>query len=171
MAQVRKSIVKEVEVKELQIGDTMLADMIGYKDHILFHRGQVLNARDIRWINKKLKEGKPQLSAERIMTERKANVDIKTKSGRVLVKTNEKITEDALKPLLKEGFTSTPLFGSPVVMFSRPVEWGKDRDYHITDFNPTVKIETMVTINADIQEVPEGMASSGSRGRAGGSRS
>lgn len=155
MAQVRKSVVKEVTVKELMVGDKLLVNVLGYKDHVLFNQGAILNPKDISFIKEKLGAKAPTLSDEQIVTEKRATVDIKDRDGKILVKARDQIKEDAIQPLLEEGFRSTPIIGGSAVVFSRPQKWPEDAPWHIDAINPRIKVETMVTINDEIQEEPE----------------
>lgn len=154
MAVVTKSLVKVVAVKDLKPGDRLLVDIIGYKDRVIYQLGKVLNGRDISWLREKLKEAKPRIPSEKYKTGKRAQGPIRTKDGTVLVKTNGEITEEALTPLLKEGFERTEELEGGVIMFTRKQDWPDDRPWRIDQFNPAIKVETMVTVNDEVQETP-----------------
>lgn len=152
---VQKAVIKNVQVAELNPGDRILQDVVGYKSHIMFFQGRVLNNRDIAWLREKLKEAKPKLASERYQTKRKSPGAIRDKDGNVLVKAGVPITDEALAPLLKQGFTRVDGMESGVVIYTREATWPDDRPWRIDQFNPAVKVETTVTINDEIQETPE----------------
>jgi hypothetical protein len=152
---IQKSVVRSVTVAELKQGDRLLQDVIGYKENPIMFQGKVMNNRDIAWLKQKLKQPKPKLASERYQTKRKAASAIKDKNGAVLVKAGAPITEEALAPLLKEGFILTDGMDSSVKVFVREQIWPDNRPWRVDQFNPSVRIETVVTINDDIQSEPE----------------
>ena len=168
MAQVRKSVIKDVKVSELKVGDRLEVNILGYKERVLLTRGMVLDHRHIRFLEKKLKEKEPVLDPINIVNEKKAISAIKDDSGKVLVKSGELIKEAKIEPLLKKGFKRTPIPGGAAVMFTRDQKWPSDVPWDISKINPSVKVETMVTVNDDIQEVPE-TTGAGASGKTKGS--
>jgi len=157
---VQKSVVKAVHVSELKAGDRLLVDIAGYKDRIIFNQGKVLNNRDVAWLREKIKEPKPKLASERYQTKRKAIAAIRDKAGNVLVKAGDAVTEEALAPLLKEGFTALEgmnagVMDAGVKVFTRQQMWPDERPWRIDQFNHAVRIETVVTVNDAIQDMPE----------------
>src|SRR3990167_985322 len=126
---ISKSVVKSATIAELKQGDRLLQDIIGYKDNPIMFQGKVLNGRDIAWLKQKLKQPKPRLSSERYQTKRKAAAAIKDKNGAVLVKAGGQITEEALAPLLKEGFALTDGMDATVKVFAREQIWPDNRPW------------------------------------------
>lgn len=143
------AVVIQKTVSEIGVGDKLLTDIVGYKGKTLMHRGQTISAREKNWLEKKLKESKPVISSQKYLTNKKAVGNILDKKGNILVSAGKVITEEALKPLLKEGFTIQESFESDHKMFFRPGAWPEDAKYHIDQFNPIVTVETLSLINDD----------------------
>ena len=167
MALIQKSVVREVPVAELKVGDRLLMDLMGYKDRVVMQQGKTLNNRDIAWIREKMKEVPPRLATERYQTKRKAIANIRTRDGRALVKPGDPVTEEALAPLLQEGFQRIPAPESGVVWFMREQKWPENVPYRIDQFNPTVRIETLAHVN---DEDRGGAPGTGGAGKPGGGR-
>ena len=155
-----KQVIKKVELDRLKVGDRLMQDVSGYKGHILLMRGQVVGARERLWLDKKLKEKTPKLAATRYRTNHKTPGKIASADGTVLVKAGELVTDAKLAPLLKEGFTCIEM-AEEYNLYLRKNEWPKDKDWHITDYNPAVLVETTVAVNEKGEEVDENTAPKG----------
>ena len=144
--------VKVVEVKELIVGDKLLVDLLGYKGKVLIHRGMTLSAREVGWIAKKLAENPPTRPSIKYRTETKAFGDIRTKTGTLLVKRNEVITEAALAPLLKEGFAVVDLMEAGSKMFHKSQPWTEKSN--IAEFNLGIQVERVELVNDEPAKTP-----------------
>lgn len=140
--------VKTVKIEDLSIGDKLLQDIVGYKDRVLINRKTVLGPRDIKWLKKKLAETAPKMPSQKYVTSRKAISHIKDSKGNTLVKSGQVITEAALAPLLKEGFTTAETPDNEGILFYKKSEWPKGTPFNISEFNPTVKVETTEQVNS-----------------------
>lgn len=136
-----------VEIKDVRIGDKLHTDVVGYKGKVLIARGSVIGARELAFIGKKLKEGKPRLASTKYRTNLKAMGDIRAADGRVLVKRGEVVTEAAVAPLLKEGFSIQEMFENDSKLVYRKAEW--TGLYHISEFNPFIHVERTELVNDD----------------------
>jgi hypothetical protein len=139
--------VKIVEVKDIIVGDKLLVDLVGYKGNILINRGTTISTRETTWLKKKLAESTPKLPSIKYRTETRAYGDICDAAGKVLVKRGEKITEEAIAPLLKEGFTLVDLMDAGSRMCHKAQKWTEKSN--IAEFNPAVQIERIEVINDD----------------------
>lgn len=139
--------IEDVKIAEIRIGDKLLTQIIGYKDRVIYNNGHVFTPKDIAWFAEKLAEEKPQLASERYLVGRKSPGDVMAKNKVVLVKRGEVVTEEALQPLLKEGFVKQNGFDNEV-MFVRPTDWG-NKPYRIDQFNPVVRVETLRLVGDD----------------------
>ncbi len=141
------AVIKVVEVKDLIVGDKLLVDLVGYKGNVLINRGTTISARETIWLKKKLAENAPKLPSMKYRTETKAFGDIVSANGTVLLKRGGKITEEALAPLLKEGFAVVDLMESGSKMFHKPQKWTEKSN--IAEFNPAVQVERVELVNDD----------------------
>lgn len=139
------AVVKIVEVKDIIVGDKLLVDVVGYKGNILINRGTTISTRETAWLKKKLSEKAPTLPSIKYRTETKAFGDIKDAAGNVLVKRGEKITEEALAPLLKEGFSMVDLMDAGSRMCHKAQKFTEKSN--IADYNPGVQIERIEVVN------------------------
>ena len=144
-----QAVVATKEIAEIAVGDKLLTDIVGYKGRTLLHRGMTISVREKNWLAKKCAESKPRLASEKYRTQTKAMGTIRAKDGSVLVKPGELITAEKLAPLLKEGFKVQETFEAEQTMFYRPTIWPENADWHISDFNPIVQVETMMLVNDD----------------------
>ncbi len=144
------AVVKIVEVKDIIVGDKLLVDLVGYKGNVLINRGTTISSRETIWLKKKLAESAPKLPNIKYRTGIKAFGDIRDAAGKVLVKRGEKITEEALAPLLKDGFTMVDLMDAGSRMFHKAQKWTEKSN--IAEFNPAVQIERIEVINDDAPE-------------------
>ena len=152
---VTRAVVKDVGIAELKVGDMLLQDIIGYKDHILMFQGKRLTNRDIIWLRKKLQEKAPRLAGERYRTGIKAPGKIEDKNGAVLVKAGETITVEKLAPLLEQGFKMLPAAdGSESSTFYQEFAWN-GKPYRIDEFNPAVRVETLTLVDPEGKPVAD----------------
>lgn len=165
---VTKTVVKSKAVAELMVGDRLMQDIMGYKNRVIYNQGKTLSARDIAWFREKLKENPPKLASERYQTGKRAIIGIKNAAGQVLVKPGDPITAEAMAPLLKEGFTVQDGLEGGIKVFVRPQVWPADRPYRIDQMNQLVRVETIVTINDEVQSEPEVVAAGAAPTRTGG---
>lgn len=147
-----QAVVKAVEVKDLQVGDKLIVDIIGYQNKVLINRGTNISSREVLWIAKKLKENPPKNPTIKYRTLTKAMGDIKDAKGALLVKRNAIITEEALAPLLKEGFTAVEAFEAGSKMFYKKQDWTAKSN--IAEFNPLVQVERVEIVNDEPAKTP-----------------
>lgn len=141
------AVIVAVEIKDITLGDKLVTDVMGYKGKTLIPRGTTISARELNWFKKKMAEAKPKLAAEKYITNTKAKGHIMSKDGKMLVERGKMITEDALSPLLKEGFTAVETMEAGQIMHYRKAEWSGA--FHICDFNPIVQVERQQLVNDD----------------------
>jgi hypothetical protein len=156
MAMTQKAVVKDVKISDIKIGDKLCQDITGMKGRTLIYTGQVISHREMLFLRKQLGRTIPRYSAERYILGAKAIGSIFDKSQKRLVNPGQEITQEALSPLLKEGFTIVDTGESGQQMFYRKNEWGKDEPWHIEQFNPLVRVETMTFVDEETKkELPD----------------
>ncbi|MBS3927782.1 MAG: hypothetical protein KGZ65_04240 [Sphingomonadales bacterium] len=141
------AVIKVVEVKDIIVGDKLLADLVGYKGNVLIHRGVTISAREVTWLKKKLAENAPVRPSIKYRTNVKAIGDIRTKAGVLLVARGTVVEEAVLAPLLKEGFAVVDLMESGSKMFHKSQPWTEKSN--VSEFNPAVQVERIELVNDD----------------------
>ena len=137
------------EIKDLNVGDKILTDIIGYKGKIFFPQGFTLSFRDVQWLKKHAaKDEPPKLSSQYYVIGSKAKIAVRNKKGDVLVGPGKRIEIEAVKPLLKEGFQEIEVPGGGSMVHRKEV-WPKDKPWHISQYNPFIHVETTTIVNDD----------------------
>ena len=142
-----QAVIKAVEIKEIRSFDKLLSDIIGREEKVLIPRGTTISARELKFLKDVLSHGKPQLASQKYRTKLKSIGNICKADGTVLVKRGQEVTEEALAPLLKEGFAVQETFEADQKMFYKKATF--EGPWHITDFNPLVQVERTELVNDD----------------------
>ena len=149
-----KAVVRDVKIEEIKIGDRLLQDITGYNNNTMMFTGQVISHREILFLRKLLARTKPTYAPEHYTIGAKATGQVVTRDGTVLVRAGQAITEELLQPLLKEGFKLVPTYDGGQ-MFFREGKWPEGEPWHVNDFNPLVRVETMTYVDEDGKELAD----------------
>lgn len=149
-----KAVIKDVKVEDIRVGDRLMQDMTGQDGKSLLLQGMVISAREILFLRKQLNRQKPRYSAERYLIGQKTPGLIADRAGTVLVRSGQVVTVELLAPLLKEGFQAMPT-NEGGEMYYRRNDWPKDKPWHINDFNPLVRVETVTYIDEAGKEIDD----------------
>ncbi len=154
MAITTKQVVKDVTISDIRVGDKLLQDIVGVENRTLIMQGTFISPREVIFLRKQLSRTKPKRPPERYQVGLKTPGAIYDKNGACLVRAGVVVTEAALAPLLEEGFEQAPL-GEGGMLFYRKSEMPAGQPWHITDFNPAVRVETTSYLDAAGQEAAD----------------
>lgn len=141
-----KAVVREVKIVDIRVGDKLLQDIIGHQDRPLIMQGQSIGNREILFLRSIRKHTKPKYSPERYPVGVKTPGAIHSQDGTVLVRAGQTVTEEALAPLIEEGFEVIEGEGDSKIYFRRN-EWPENKPWHIDQINPLVRVETTTYID------------------------
>jgi len=161
MATQTKPVVKNVKISDIAIGDKLRQDIIGYsatpgQSHILFYQGTMISHRELIFLREQINKKPPFVPPERYIIGVKTPGIIWTQDGRKLLNGGDVVTEEALAPLLEEGFEIVPT-NDGGQMFYRKNSWPDDSQYewNIEKLNPLVMVETLTYVDDQGKEVPD----------------
>lgn len=133
------------DIKDIIVGDKLMIDIIGYKNKRLLNRGDILSFEHVEFLKKQLVKKKQIHPSIKFKVGLKSNIDIKDRGDNILVHRGAEITEEALKPLLEEGYTIAEGFSDEIV-YQRPQKF--EGAWHIEHFNPKgILVETDVMVD------------------------
>lgn len=144
------------DIKDIIVGDKLMTDIVGYKNKRLLNRGDILSYEHVDFLKKQIAKKKPIHPSIKFKVGLKSNIDIKDRGDNILVHRGAEITEEAIKPLLEEGYSIAEGFGDEVV-YQRPQKF--EGPWHIEHFNEKgVLVETDVMVDEkgdDTTELPK----------------
>jgi len=149
-----KAAIVYKKVQELILGDKVLTGIVGYKGRTLFPAGHTLSVSDIEFVKKQLAQTKPTMADEMYVMESLAKCDIKDSSGKIVVAYGKEITEDAVAPLMGDGYRIQNLPGGKR-MLTREQKWDDNIKWFIADINPQVQVETILLVDDEDDDVED----------------
>lgn len=149
----QKAVIQDIKIKDIRIGDRLKQDINGYSG-VLLYTGQVISHRELDFLRKQIVKTKPKYAPEHYTINAKAPGQIVDRAGNILVRGGQQITEEALKPLLSEGFQVIP-GPEGTTMYWRKGEWPDHLPWHIDQFNPLIRVETFTYLDDKGHEVAD----------------